>query len=137
VYKKLLSHVQTISNKWMKIFDCKKLIWGRLLMAFIEHKLWCLYCTTYEGSMFSKCVRETKNPIWPYSKPFCDSVRPTFCDKTENETYWKINKWMIPRLRLFENLKGKKMGRDRESCAFSLKTETRTWRESVSMLLLF
>jgi hypothetical protein len=30
-------------------------------------------------------------------------TRPTFLDETENETFWKVHKWMSPRLRLLDN----------------------------------
>ena len=44
-------------------------------------------------------------------------TRPIFCDETENESSWKMNKWTSPRLRLFDNQKWNETGtRPRVSC---------------------
>ena len=45
-------------------------------------------------------------------------IRQIYCDETENETSWKINKWTNPRLRFVDNQKWNKT-----------VTRLRAWRD--------
>ena len=103
-----------------KIYDPYRSLHDNILNVEILETPWA-DCTANFAFLFSLKRRGKLSFCTPASyKPLMHSciqstskqrgTRPAFCNKTENKTSWKNNKWTIPRPRLFDNQKWNETG---------------------------